>query len=202
MIAKAISFTPEVLKAKLRVLQEFGRCQTRRPVVSNLRAHPVRRVGALMNDGTAWVEPGGWVKSPFGTKGSRLWIRERARVLKVRGPAERLLVLLGYDDGGKSEWLPYPSRLKPPVEGHCIPNGVHREGARHFLEVVGVRAERVTEISADDAVLEGINPSEAAGLGGDESLRQAYFALYDSIYGHGATARDWCWVYTLKRAKP
>lgn len=223
MKAKPISFTPEVLKAKLRALEAFGRCQTRKPlspqpvvidadgggriwrletqngfITSSLDGTwPITMTrAALDQDGNCWPPVAPLVD------GQRLWVRERALVKRVRGPAESLKVLLGYADGGKSMWLPYPARLRPPREGHCIANGVFREGARHFLEVVEVRVERVAQISAGDCVLEGINPSAVPGLGGDEPLRSAYFAIYDSIYGEGAHSRDWCWVYTLKRATP
>jgi len=210
--AKAISFTPEVLKAKLRALEEHGRFQTRRPIV-------VPRVGYVGADlSRAWADPtshfGSCLKVPCDDEtvqrlfpkhqqGDRLWVRERARVLEYAHGARGPMVRLAYEvDGTASAWLPYPSRLREPTVGHCIPNGVHREGARHFLEVADVYAERVAELSADDAVLEGINPSDVAGLGGDESLRQAFFAIYDSIYGDGAHSRGWCWGYTLKRAEP
>lgn len=224
MNAKAISFTPEVLKAKLRALEEHGTCQTRRP----MKPQPVEIETA--GGGRIWhlETTNGFINSnPDGTwplglthglrdqdgrvypavspivSGQRLWVRERARVVDWRGFRQ---CRIRYEvDGVESDWLPYPARLKgdeATLRGRCIPNGVFREGARHFLEVVEVRAERVSEISGDGAVLEGINPSTVPGVGSDESLRQAYFAIYDSIYGAGAHARDWCWVYTLKRADP
>lgn len=205
MKARAISFTPEVLKAKLRALEEHGQCMTRRPVISNLRAHPVNRVGALMNDGQAWVDPGGWVKPPLGSKGQRLWVRERARVvaLDVTGAQMRIR----YETDGEYRHVQWPDRIVGAVVGRCIPSGVHREGARHFLEVVEVRAERVVEISEQDALLDGIQRfgSEWTFNGGSWLERTpvgAFLALYDSIYGAGAHAWNWCWVYTLKRTEP
>jgi hypothetical protein len=206
MTPKAISFTPEVLKAKLRALEAYGRCQTRRPV---------RR------EWLEWMgEPDGWeavgdgtfrafdhmenetrhFPGPFGAVGQRLWTRERARVIAANAAEGE--VRLRYELDGAERVAEWPDRIVGVVVGHCLPNGVFREGARHLLEVVEVRAERVAEISGDDCVLEGINPSEVPGVGSDESLRQAYFVLYDSIYGAGAHARDWCWVYTLKRTEP
>jgi hypothetical protein len=223
--AKAISFTPDVLKAKLRALEEYGRIQTRRPV----RLDWIECLG----------EPDAWERNdngafrsfdhmenemrrfcgPFGIVGGRLWVRERARVLEYAHGASGPMVRIAYVlDDAASNWLPYPPRLREPVVGRCIPNGVHREGARHFLEVVEVRAERVTETSEEDALLEGIcsatfipddgfPPSIGYMLGKDDKTTPlhptaagAYFALYDSIYGDGAHSRDWCWVYTLKRA--
>lgn len=201
MTAKAISFTPEVLRAKLRALEEYGRCQTRRPVV-------VPRTGYAGADlSKAWADP----TSPFGSclkipcegetvqrlfpphqQGDTLWIRERALVAKRlwRG-ALGWKVLLRYDDGGKSEWLDYPSRLVEPIEGRCIANGVFRDGARHFLEVVEVRAERLHDVTDEDARLEWFE------------RRLRFLKTFTSIYGEPLTLSDpWCWVYTLKRTAP
>jgi hypothetical protein len=196
MKAKAISFTPEVLKAKLRALEEYGRCMTRRRIGGTVA--PNQWPATESGDGRVWVDPAhkyGWVRPPFGLSGQRLWIRERALVTKFlpftdSGPK----VTLRYEvDGAESGWVAYPPRLREPRVGHCIPNGVHSEGARHFLEVVEVRAELVAEISEEDARLEGMDGSE-------EFLATSFFALYDSIYGAGAHVCEWVWVYTLKRA--
>lgn len=223
MTPKAISFTLEVLKAKLRALEEYGRCMTRRPVrpqppsgngterwtfcVSSTDKRDVDRFMLAQVDpsGRLYTERGreavlANVKPPLGLSGFSLWIRERARVLAYDGLG-RGRVRLRYEvDGAESDWIEVPERIVTCEPGRCIANGVFREGARHFLEVVEVRAERVADISEDDAVLEGISPDTFDGPVGDIVLRNAYLALYDSIYGHGAHARDWCWVYTLKRA--
>jgi hypothetical protein len=204
--AKAISFTPEVLKAKLRALEEYGLCQTRRrvdPLLFLELTNPDRIAEQGDPDfGVLLTEFG---RPPIGDTGQRLWLRERARVLELAIGGLGRMVRLAYDlDGIASTWLPYPARLKEPVVGHCIPNGVHREGARNFLEVVEVRAERVVEISEQDAILEGVDREvyEAGGFVPSGYYRAGFFLLYDSIYGAGAHARDWCWVYTLKRAEP
>lgn len=201
MNAKAISFTHEVLKAKMRALVEYGRCQTRRPVAVPRKGYD----GADLS--RAWADP----TNPFGSclkvpcedetvqrlfpphqHGDRLWVRERAKVVVFNAPEQT--AQLRYEDG-EYRYVPWPTRLKPPFLSHCVPNGVHREGARHFLEVVDVRAEMVKDISAHDARLEGVGGTE-------ERLQTSYFALYDSIYGAGAHAKDWCWVYTLRKAPP
>ena len=218
MTLKAISFTPEVLKAKLRALEEYGRCMTRRRIGGTVA--PNQWPATERGDGRVWVDPAheyGWVRPPFGLLGQRLWIRERALVTKFlpftdSGPK----VTLRYEvDGAESGWVAYPPRLREPRVGHCVPNGVHRDGARHFLEVVEVRAERAADISVHDAMLDGVElygsrQSDGAllfGLHGSgrinfPSARAAYFALYDSIYGAGAHVCEWVWVYTLKRAGP
>lgn len=214
MTPKAISFTPEVLKAKLRALEEHGRCQTRRPVRTNAPSRrAVTRVSALMDDGRAWVEPGGWVKPPFGLAGQSLWVRERAIVIERDCPivaddatddAKWRIRVRYASDGVESAWLGWPRRLEWwPMVGYCIPNGVHREGARHFLEVLDVRAERVSEISEEDAVLEGMSPQVMDPVPVmAPTAREQFFAIYDTIYGESTHFWHWCWVYTLKRAAP
>lgn len=197
MIAKAISFTPEVLKAKLRALEEYGIVQTRRQIRGTVAQN--QWPAADRGDGRIWVDPAhkyGWVKPPFGIAGQPLWVRERARVLAYDGLG-RGRVRLRYEvDGAESDCIEVPERIVTCEPGRCIANGVFREGARHFLEVVEVRTERVADISEQDALLEGIDRKSG------EWAIASYFALYDSIYGAGAHARDWCWVYTLKRATP
>lgn len=115
-----------------------------------------------------------------------------AMIRSSREPATVLARRLGVSDTAvRSVRQGKTWRSPPPAD----PPNMSRH-ARHFLEVVDVRAERVVDISEKDALLEGIERQSG------EWAIASYFALYDSIYGHGAHARDWCWVYTLKRATP
>lgn len=89
-----------------------------------------------------------------------------------------------------------------------------RWACRDTYTVTGVRAERVRDISEDDAIAEGIQCRWVGGSiighfvdlgiqqffysGGEStypSARQAYAALYESINGPGSFERDdWVWV--------
>ena len=88
--------------------------------------------------------------------------------------------------------------------------------ARCFIKITGVRCERVQQISDEDCLKEGIrnkckDPSKLSVndsivdyyipdlIGGFNSYREAYAALFDEVYGKGAWQRnEWVWVYEFK----
>ncbi len=155
---------------------------------------------------------------PLGAPGQRLWVRERALVeaLKLEGNhigGRVLAVQVTYEaDGERSSWMDWPARMTwRPRGGKCIPNGVHREGARTFLEVVAVRAERLQDITEEDARAEGLG---ALWDGGYEAFVfpagtiakttkfyptavRAFRALWDSLAPAGARWADNPWVWRV-----
>lgn len=150
---------------------------------------------------------------PFGVPGDTLWIREPARVVDVArrwgsrilfggAKGERVVQLRYQSDGVLSDWLPYPERLHPPVVGRGIPNGVHREGARLFAEVVSVGAEPVKDITEEDAKREGIE-SLTLQAGPDVIVGRPWATefrrLWTSLYGQDSWDNDWCWRLELRR---
>jgi hypothetical protein len=169
---KTISFTPEVLKAKLLVLERRGTCMTRRAGKHGNRV------------------------AQFAV-GDLLWARERAEVLALNEDDSEMRVRYALD--GVEAVVEWPDRIVGAVVGRCIPNGVHREGARHFFEVVSVKAERVCDISEEDAVLEGCL-SPLAAQHGRVYARTIFHWIWTTIYGPDAW-NQWCWAYTLKRAE-
>lgn len=202
---KPISFTPEVLRAKLAVLDATGLAQTRRPLKPQPRGvvyadrFPPRAEVVIGGCGSGWVD-----LLPQHNAGDLLWVRERARVIDWRNHTR---ATLRYElDGQEVKDVPWPSRLKAPRVGSCIPNGCHCEGARHFLEVVDVRVQRVQEISEADALAEGVF------MGNDldrtvytDTLepvtpRDAFRLLISSLYPGAWDENWWFWAYTLKRA--
>jgi hypothetical protein len=73
-----------------------------------------------------------------------------------------------------------------------------RAASRILLDIVGVRIERLREISPDDALAEGIAP---AGTGGDPVL--AYRNVWERINGAGSwDANPWVWVVEFTRLAP
>lgn len=99
------------------------------------------------------------ISCPFGVVGDRLWVRESAMVCDIRDSGHQgrdEYVRLKYRaDGAQTDWLPWPERLKPPTLGHCVANGVFREGARCVQEITAVRVERLQTISNEGATREG-----------------------------------------------
>lgn len=155
------------------------------------------------------------VRCPCGQPGDRLWVRERARVLESRYHFSEALVR--YEADGAEAWVQYPDRLTRTTEGHCIANGVHREGARTSLEVVSVRVERLQDISEEDARAEGVErhpepftrgwrnyePSPAfESVTYHPTARESFASLWRSIYSAESwDANPWVWAVTFRRVE-
>lgn len=138
----------------------------------------------------------------YGQPGDRLWVRE-AFCNYGSGPVFRADV----KDGSGGPW-------KPAIH---MPRSV----SRIELEVVGVRVERVQQISEEDAQAEGTviheNPKCGIGLGRhmyayspgnhhewELTATQAYCRLWDSINadrGYSWEKNPWVWVIEFKRAE-
>lgn len=90
--------------------------------------------------------------------------------------------------------------------------------ARYFIEITGVRAERLQDISEEDCLKEGIVLHQIIRLGqrwylnglkdknnnemGYETAQKAYAALIDKINGKGCFQRNpYVWVYDFKPIK-
>lgn len=70
-----------------------------------------------------------------------------------------------------------------------------RWASRITLEVVGVRVERLQEISEADAKAEGVTVYD-----GGVCYRDGYAALWDQINGPGSwAANPWVWVVEFQR---
>ncbi|MEQ1663215.1 MAG: hypothetical protein ABL877_11025 [Thiobacillus sp.] len=75
-----------------------------------------------------------------------------------------------------------------------------RWASRILLEIVGVRVERLQDISEADAIAEGV--------GGDVTVTpcfavERYRALWESINGPGSwDVNPWVWVVEFKRVTP
>lgn len=131
---------------------------------------------------------------PYGAPGDRLWVRET--FAKIDGQTQPWIETdyratythgdrLGDSLGIKKRWTP----------------AIHmpRAASRITLEVIGVRVERLQDISETDARAEGAaaHNSPAAILTG---YRQGYRLLWDSINGAGAWERNcWVWVVEFRR---
>lgn len=139
---------------------------------------------------------------PFGRTGDTFWIREPARVLDVGQSNGGRVVRLRYvSDGVESDWLSYPERLATPVVGKGIPNGVHREGARLFAELVSVGAETVQAITEADAIREGCLGGHGSIPGYDFSATplEHFKHIWTAIYGAKSWESGWCWRLELRR---
>lgn len=138
-------------------------------------------------------------RCPHGLPGNRLWVRE------TWGALPHML------DGFQRESLRYRAdgeyqnehgtwRWRPSIH-------MPRWASRITLEVTGVRVERLQDISAADAIAEGI---EAEGDEWRDYLmphtqccltpRSSYRTLWESIHGPGSwDANPWVWVIEFRR---
>ena len=144
--------------------------------------------------------------------GDRIGVRESARLLLAR---HRDGIAYGGDiacieyrcDNARRAAIELPKRLKAMTVGHCFPNGIFREGVRTWLEVTGVRIERLNEISDADAIAEGIE--HLSSFGAFASVGWKYYnkgdgfisprnSLWESIYGEGSFDGRWVIVTEFK----
>ena len=114
---------------------------------------------------------------PYGQPGDRLWVRETFSAM-----------------GDKTQHA-YPVFYKadrPSDTGGWTPS-IHmpRWASRILLEVTNIRVERLNDISADDAMAEG--------MAWDDSVYD-YSRLWEKLNGAGSwAANPWVWVVEFKR---
>jgi hypothetical protein len=156
-------------------------------------------------------------KCPYGKVGDRLWVRESYTRQMGRG---------GYSRGrynADAEWFEAPDKkLNHPTKklGMVTIPSIHmpKWACRIFLEITGIRAERVQKISKEDALAEGIRGHDAHGGGthynnitlyaafpekggGFRTPQEAFELLWDTLNekrGFGWDENPWVWVIEFK----
>lgn len=152
-------------------------------------------------------------RCPYGAPGDVLLIKESHRLEKVKvGRWLRGVKCIFEADGVCHAWT------LDDLPAHVVKKlrkyrnwGRLRTGRflfacmiRERLEVVSVRAERVQDISDEDAIAEGVEAYPAvAHIHGPPSVWvKRYAALWESINGKGSWAKNpWVWVITFKHCK-
>lgn len=158
-----------------------------------------------------------WFRNPYGNPGDLLWVKETHCVAGPNtwgglpktvqpGTQETAYYREGFDRCAPSRWR--PSIFMP------------KWACRIWLEVTGVRVERLNDISEEDAKAEGIRSWSKDGelykFGVDEpgdpgappwsemsrTAKAEFFRLWESINGlESLAANPWVWVIDFKRAK-
>lgn len=162
-------------------------------------------------DGRNWydtdgVNPGKLIRCPY-RPGDVLWVREtwlqldRDHWMSDREtPLDRIAYLASTDTDGDRIRKEYGYKWRSPIH-------MPRWAARLWLRVTAVRAERVQDISDEDARAEGCDGKCPVGhiptyLKGPCSYQ--YAQLWDSLNqkrGYGWNANPWVWVITFKRCE-
>lgn len=120
---------------------------------------------------------------------------------------------LEYRLGGFSEWLCVTNEV---IEKYWLPNIVWPEEtwhspmmqradfARYFIQIADVRAERLQEITEEDAEAEGIDPGQCTDENYLDFPAVKMFArLWDSINKppYDWDSNPWCFVYSFRMVR-
>lgn len=128
---------------------------------------------------------------PYGQPGDRLWVRETWQHCEHCG---------GVDYAADVN-RPRNCRHCDATLGNWKPS-IHmfREDARITLEIVGVRVERLQDISNEDCWNEGMSDATNPEL---KANRKWFSELWESINGPGSwDLNPWMWVIEFKEVKP
>ncbi len=180
----------------VRAILAGTKTQTRRI----MKPQPTRVDGGVpFGDGPKWAcaAPGSAVIScPHGKRGDRLWVREAHYIIGEH----REVFFRATQDSNNSPTLSWPGPWRPSIH-------MPRWASRITLEVTGVRAERLREISHDDALAEGIlrTPNSNTWITDDRRYVSSnpvwvYAYRWEQINGFGSwVANPWVWVIEFER---
>jgi hypothetical protein len=185
----------------VRAILEGRKTQTRRPIKPQPEMIP-----DVDADYTGRCVQVGWdydlppvSKCPFGQPGDRLWVREtwlKADDIKYYYKANATVASEGVREAYGYKWRP----------------SIHmpREASRITLEIDEIRAERVNDITEDDAMAEGIAFDEIEkrykpfSLLSTQNARTGFKVIWDFIYsaqGLGSETNPWVWVVKFHRVE-
>ena len=232
----------------VRAILEGRKTQTRRAVKPR---DPTWTYSCVDDaDGQAWLyesdDVGEWHEAacPYGEPGDRLWVRETWR---CTGGADRKGIIYRADEGGRipdafallgldelgrkwldhGQWPDWDRLVYDTAQSTTWRPSIHmpRWASRINLKVMGVRIERVQEISEEDAQAEGVDAAddypgycpECHGYGVTgcccdysqdcvtcATAKGRFSALWDSINakrGFSWNTNPWVWVISFRRTE-
>lgn len=201
VIEKPILFSEDLVRAIL----DGRKTQTRRV----LRQQPKNAVGICGYCPSGFAEYRGdactcdEIPCPY-FEGMRLWVRETwSHAVTKKGQAciayraDRSARFALHRDSGEGDFAFLGESCEPWIEEEFKWSpSIHMKRAysRIDLEITDVRAERLQDISEEDAIAEG---AQCAGFPAALTNRGAFGKLWDSIYGNW-NANPWVWAVTFK----
>lgn len=153
-------------------------------------------------------------RSPFGSPGDRLWVRE-THAFANRNHWPDLPHVFSPVETGLGVTVYYRAGFDRSKSGLTWRPSIHmpRWASRITLEITEVRVERLQDISEADACAEGVEMSrryperfinymrkfdDIGDTVGD--ARASFVSLWESIEGHGTWAKNpWVWAIHFKR---
>lgn len=153
------------------------------------------------------------ISCPYGAPGDRLWVRETWRgIVNIAPPGVYEYAVARYvPDREHCRRLEYAATHAKDDEPWRPSIHMPRWASRITLEVVGVRVERLQDISEADARAEGITDGGCINCGEHEpcgcqdpapSARDSYCALWGEINGTGSWDENpWVWMVEFKRVE-
>jgi hypothetical protein len=201
-------------KGQIPAVLDGSKTMTRR-VMKRQLAWEVRSPSIKMVDGVArFFTEGKLCTTPFWKPryavGETVYLKEAWRAEEVeeydgldgiRYKADNCFIGIPPNREAAEAWLKvydgdHPDRWKSPI---YLPEWA----ARAKLKITAVRAERVQDITEEDAVKEGC-PNRLCGTDiiHEKIALRGFQLLWESIHGPGSWERnEWCWVYEFRRAQ-
>lgn len=130
---------------------------------------------------------GGRIRSPYGTRGDRLWVREACREL---------------EDGSYLYRADVPDDLAKEKGPWKNVRFVPKAAARIWLEVLDVQIQRLHALTDEDAIAEGVIVEP------DRPPRETFARMWDLINGkrdageHAWCTNPWVWRLSFRRVEP
>ena len=146
---------------------------------------------------------------PHGKPGDLLWVRETTIIAPKNWVKKRFNNITDSDgDGRVIQYLAtHPNTDAARNYGLKKTPSIHmpKWAARIWLDITGVRVERVQEISHADAVAEGYEECEPNNYGTGSRARDWFACIWDSINGkkEGCSWAEnpWVWIVEFKRVE-
>lgn len=136
----------------------------------------------------------------FGRPGDRLWVREQLREGGISWfyAADSVPVTLPEGHPAVPEMISWTHHHTRP---HCLARYMPRWASRITLEVTEVRAQRLQDISEEDARAEGVQLQSGTRYLTSVPYSHEFGKMWESINGKRApwASNPWVWALTFRR---